>query len=241
MRRLSGQARGHTYHFGIHRKMHQRTTLEGEDRLARVAVLLVLAHRILYPLAGQRVLQFQRHDGDAVQAQRDVQRLLGARREVELAGQTQTVGGVAGFKLGIQLVRRLEVGGAQGSPVTLEAVPQRGERAVGVHPLAQVRENLLAGPVAVQRLELRPRLRLRFTDEGEHRSGKNGALAVEAVSGYRDVSVLQQVGFDDGFEGSFGGGIHWLDTETAIRSARNLDSAPDRRSTGWNVILGTAE
>ena len=113
MRRLSGQARGHTYHFGIHRKMHQRTTLEGEDRLARIAVLLVLAHRILYPLAGQRVLQFQRHDGDAVQAQRDVQRLLGARREVELAGQTQTVGGVAGFKLGIQLVRRLEIRGAQ--------------------------------------------------------------------------------------------------------------------------------
>ena len=110
VRRPAGQASGHAYRFGIHRKMHQRAALEQEDRLVRVAVLLVLAYRILHPLARERVLQFQRHDGNTVQAQRDVQRLLGgAWRKVELAGQPQTIGRVAGFKLGIQLVRRLEV------------------------------------------------------------------------------------------------------------------------------------
>ena len=49
--------------------MHQRATLEFEDRLARVAVLLVLPACILDPLARERVLQLQRSDRDAVQAQ----------------------------------------------------------------------------------------------------------------------------------------------------------------------------
>ena len=52
-----------------------------------VAVLLVLPARILDPLARERVLQLHRCHGNTVQAQRDIQRLLGAWREVELAGK----------------------------------------------------------------------------------------------------------------------------------------------------------
>ena len=71
----------------------------------------------------------------------------------------------------------------------------------GVHPLAQVAEDLLAGLVAVQRLQLGPLLRLGLADEGEHRLGKDRALAVEALAGDRHVAVLEEVRFDDGLEG----------------------------------------
>ena len=136
--------------------MDQRAPLELEERLARVAVLLVLAARVLDRLAGERVLQLQRRDRDAVQAQRDVERLLRARREVKLAGQPEAVRRVARLQLRVQLVRRLEEGHVQRPAVALEAVAQRRERAVRVHPLAEVAEDLLAGLVAVQRLQLVP-------------------------------------------------------------------------------------
>ncbi|EXI72980.1 MAG: hypothetical protein AW07_02912 [Candidatus Accumulibacter sp. SK-11] len=49
--------------------MHQRAALELENRLARVAVLLVLPACILDPLAGERIFQLHRGHGNAVQAQ----------------------------------------------------------------------------------------------------------------------------------------------------------------------------
>ena len=173
--------------------MHQRTALEFEDRIARVAVLLVLSASILDPLARQRILQLQSGHGNAVQAQREVQRLLGARREVELTGQSQPIRSIAGFEFRIQLVRRLEVRRMERSSITLEPVSQRRERAVGVHPLAQVAEDLLAGLVAVQRLQLAPLRRLGLADEGDDRVGEDRTLAVEAVAGNGNVAVLEQM------------------------------------------------
>ena len=80
----------------------------------------------------------------------------GAWREVKLAGQPQSVGGVARFKHRIQFVRGLEVRRAERSTVALEPMSQRGKRAVDVHPLAQIPEELLSGPVAVQGLQAWP-------------------------------------------------------------------------------------
>ena len=162
--------------------MHQRPPLELEDRLARIAVLHVLLARLFHRLAGERVLQLQRGDGDAVQAQGDIERLLRTRREVQLPGQPQAVRGVTRLQLRVQLVRRLEVGHVQRSPVALEAVAQCRQRAVGVHPLAQVAEDLLAGLLPVQRLQPGPLLWLGRADEGKYGLGKDRPLAVEAVA-----------------------------------------------------------
>ena len=191
VRRRARQPRGHQHRLGVHREVDQRAALELEDRLARVAVLLVLPARILHRLARERVLQLHRGDGDAVQAQRDVEGLLGARREVKLPGEPQAVRGVARLQLRVQLVRRLEERHVQRPPVALEAMAQRRERAVRVHPLAQVAEDLLAGLLPVQRLQLGPLLRLGLADEGEHRLGEDRALAVEALAGDRHVAVLR--------------------------------------------------
>src|SRR4051794_21084755 len=91
----------------------------------------------------------------------------------------------------------------QRAPVALEAVTERRKRAVLVHPLAQVAENLLASLAPVERFQLGPLLRLRLADEGEHRLGEDRTLAVEALARDRHVAVLEEVGFDDCLEGGF--------------------------------------
>ena len=127
----------------------------------------------------------------------------GAWREVKLAGQPQSVGGVARFKLRIQFVRGLEVRRAERSTVALEPMSQRGKRAVDVHPLAQIPGDLLSGPVAVQGLQPGALLRQGLADEGQDRLGEDCTAAVEAFVGTGNVSVLEQVRFDDGSKGGF--------------------------------------
>ena len=73
MGRSSGQTGCHQHRFGIGGEMDEGAPLECEDRVARVAVLLVLPARVLHGLAGQRVLQFDRGDRDTVEAQRHVE------------------------------------------------------------------------------------------------------------------------------------------------------------------------
>ena len=218
-KKARGRARqtgGHKHGLGVHGKVHQRAVLEFEDRLVRVAILPILPARILDPLARERVLQFHRSHRDAVQAQRHIEGFFRARRVMELPGQSQPIRGVAGFEFRIQLVRRLEVRRMERSPIALEPVSQRRERTVGIHPLAQVAEHLLAGLVSVQDLQLGPLLGLGLADEGQNRLGENRALAVEALAGDGNVSVLEQMRFDDGFEGGFGSALHGTGLEMRI-------------------------
>ena len=76
-------------------------------------------------MAGERVLQLQSGDRDTVEAEGDIERLLRARREVQLPSQPQAIRGVARLQLWIQLVRRFEESHMQPAPVALEAVAQR--------------------------------------------------------------------------------------------------------------------
>ena len=73
-----------------------------------------------------------------------------------------------------------------------------------VHPLAEVAEDLLSGLVTVQRLQFGPLLRLGLADEGEDCLGEDRTLAVKALAGNGNVSVLEQMRFNDGLEGGFG-------------------------------------
>jgi len=84
--------------------MHQGPPLELEDQLARVAVAFVLPTGIIHGLAGQRILQLDRSDGNTVQAEGDVERPLRTRGVVELPGQPQAVRRIACLQLGVELV-----------------------------------------------------------------------------------------------------------------------------------------
>ena len=206
--RTSGKPGGHYHRFGIDGEMHQRPLLERENRLVRIAVASVLVDGILDGLAGERVLQLDRGDRDAVEAQRDVERFLRRRGIAELAGDPDAVGRVGGLQLRVQPVRGLEERRPQRAAVALEAVAQGCERAVGVHPLAQIGQHLFAGLLSEERFQLRPFAGLRLADEVEHGLREDRALAVEARTGDRQIAVAQQVGFDDRLEGGFAGRLH---------------------------------
>src|SRR4030095_14627078 len=80
---------------------------------------------------------------------------------------------------------------------------QRCQRAVGVHPLAQVAEDLFAGLLPVQGLQPGPFLWLSRADEGKYGLGEDRPLAVEGVAVHGYVAVGQKLCFDDGLKGSF--------------------------------------
>src|SRR5688572_13497238 len=81
---------------------------------------------------------------------------------------------------------------------------QRGERAVRVHPLAEVSEDLLARPRPMQRFELRPLLGLRLLYEVENNGREDGARAIVSITRDRDVAVSDKVVLDNSLEGSLG-------------------------------------
>src|SRR5215212_8759763 len=62
----------------------------------------------------------------------------------------------------------------------------------------------------MQRLELRPFFRLRLTDEREHGVRKDRTLAIESLGGDADVTVSEEMRFDDSFERRLAGGFHEL-------------------------------
>jgi hypothetical protein len=171
--------------------MHERPAFELEDYLTRVAVEFILPPRMLNGLSGKRVLELQRGDRDAVQADRDIERLLGARREAKLTGQAQPIRGVALFELGVKLVCCFKEGNLEGAAVALEAMAQSCEGTVRIHPLAQVGKNLVARLVAVQRLELGPLLGLGPSDEFEDSVRENPAESIEVVAALRRVATCE--------------------------------------------------
>jgi hypothetical protein len=70
-----GELRGDVDQVRVHREVREAAAV-GEERLARVAVGLVLADRVLDVLAVERVLQLGGEDRDAVQEEHQVEALL---------------------------------------------------------------------------------------------------------------------------------------------------------------------
>ena len=135
---VAGEARSHQNRLGVHRKMHNCTPLEAENRYSWITIRPVLLAGILDVLSRHWILQLQGDDRDPVDAQRHIERLLRTRRIMKLARQPDAVGRVARVQLRIQPVRRLEERDVQSPAVALEPMPERRQGAVGVHPTAQI-------------------------------------------------------------------------------------------------------
>ena len=221
-----GRARqpgGHLHGFGIDGEMNQGAPLERKNRRLRVSVALILPVGILHSLPSEWILQLKGCDGNAVHAEHHIQGLFRTGQEVQLPGDADPVRRVAGLKLQVQFVSCLEVGDAQGAAIALEAVTQDCQSAPAIHPLAEVSKDLLARLLTKLIFQLGPFVWLGFTDEVERGSGEDGAVAVKAVIGNGDITVVQQVRLNDGLEGGFGGGVHGAVPSTnRARSMRSI-------------------
>ena len=93
----------------VDREMREAAAI-GKERLARVAVGLVLADRVLDFLAGQRVLQLGGEDRDAVEEQHEVEALLVPGAVAELADDGEEVAGMQPLRLFVEPAGRAEIG-----------------------------------------------------------------------------------------------------------------------------------
>ena len=104
----TGELGGHEHLVRIHGEVGEAACV-GEERLARIAVASVLPDGVFDVLAGERVLEFRREDGDAVQKEREIDALVALLAEVELANHREEVGRVQSLELLIETARRPEV------------------------------------------------------------------------------------------------------------------------------------
>ena len=77
----------------IHREVGEAARV-AEEWFARIPILLILADRVRDVLPRERVLEFGREDGDAVQEEGEVEALFALLAEVELTHNREQVGPV---------------------------------------------------------------------------------------------------------------------------------------------------
>ena len=157
-RRRPFEARRHEDFFVADREMHQRPARKAQQRLGvlafrlRVAVEAILVHGVLNAL-GEIGLQFDGRDGQAVEEENEVERILVRLRVVNLPHDAKTVGGVAGEDIGVHRQRRPELGERERLPEAddIDAMAQHVERSAIVELLAHAVEQR-----ALRRRAVRP-------------------------------------------------------------------------------------
>jgi hypothetical protein len=82
-------------------------------------------------------------------------------------------------------------------------MPERRERAMGIHPLAKIVDDLFARIVAVQCLELVPLFPLRRTDKVQHHLGEDRPFPVKAGAIESHITAGFQRLLDASLESSF--------------------------------------
>ncbi|MPN34827.1 hypothetical protein SDC9_182321 [bioreactor metagenome] len=191
IRLVAGKPRRHEDQVLIHSKMHQCPLLELEDQFARIAILLVLLLGILHRLAGKRIFQLRRHQRQTVQEQDQIE-APGMRFAIEkLPGYGQPVLFDQIQRLRIHPVVRRKHRHAQLLAVTLEALTQDLEHALGVQLLDQMIEHHLARLGAMNRVQALPRLGLRHRDELQHQHRVQRPQPVVTISG-RAFAVIDE-------------------------------------------------
>ena len=79
------QLGSHIYIVEVAGKVCENTLIKSECRFIRVAVILPLTHSVIHRLSGELILQFNRHNGDAVDSQHHIDCICVAFRIVPLA------------------------------------------------------------------------------------------------------------------------------------------------------------
>ena len=159
--------RGDVDQLGIDREVRE-TPAVGQQRLAGIAVGLVLPDRVLDGLAGERILELGREDRDAVQKQHHVEALLVPGAVADLAGDCEEVGGVQPPRLLVEPARRAEVREPERATHVLHAAPQDVEGTAAFDFQREALQEPLPDLRAVMLREPPPLLWLRRQKEVQH-------------------------------------------------------------------------
>ena len=222
---VPGETGGHPNDFRIDSKMSQGAAFEFKDGFVLVAIAPILVFGILSRLAGEGIFEFEGDQGNAVEAEGEIDnpvfcacdvggvRFFGGFAVLELASDADLVGLVVGFEVGVEAMGSFEGGDAEGATVAFEAMTQDLQATVGVEPFAEVGEDLGGGVVAVEFFQAFPFLGLGLLDKADRNFGEEGAIAVKFFGTEVGVAVIKQMGFDDLLEGCFGVDAHRVDLD----------------------------
>ena len=167
-RRCARQAGGEVDPIRIYGKVRQAAP-EGEERLFGVARGAVLVNGVLHRLAGERVLQLGRKEGQAVQKDRQVQAVLVLLAVLKLAHYRKLITFVQKLRIGVEASGRAEIGQMELAAQIFEAIAQHIQRAAAGNFLGQPGQEMRRGIFARQALlQLLPLLWLGDVDEIQH-------------------------------------------------------------------------
>ena len=197
----AAQPRRHLHLVRIGGEVDQGARLEAEERRARVAVLLVLAHCVSPVLTCAGILQLAACDRQPVHREQDVQRVVLARMTEYLPRDRELVLGVKRQDLLVEAVRRLEIRETEGLAIELEAVAQDVQRTLEVELFDQRASNQGLQPGPMQRAHRPPEVRLSRFEEVEHAGRKEGTLHIPLGVGAHLPASVEQHRFDVGLEG----------------------------------------
>lgn len=223
--------RGHIDQLGVDGEVRETPAI-GEQRLAGVAVGLVLPDRVLDGPAGERVLELNREDRETVQEQHHVEALLIPGAVPDLADDREEVGGVQPPCFLVEPARRTEVREPERTAHVLHAVPQDIEDATALdfegkalqEPRPDLRAVMLREPLPLLRLRCQHEVQDVIRQETERAVVVLGAALVVAAGthsrvmlGWRFIgdaapgrvrtfvrTMPQQSRFDGVFKGAFG-------------------------------------
>src|SRR5713101_1557248 len=176
----------------IHREVRQAAAV-GEERLARVAVGLVLADRVLDVLPVERVLQLGGEDRDAVEEEHEVEAVLVLRAIADLAYHGEEVRRVQPPCLLVEPASWTEVGELELAARVLDAVPQHVERAAPLDLGGNALQELLLHRRAVVLLELLPLPGLRGENEVHHVARQEAERAVVLLGAALAVATRRRL------------------------------------------------
>lgn len=180
VRRGPGEARRHPDLVLIHREVQQSPLIVMQERGAdRFPVALILLDRVLVGAAGSGTLQLHRHDGNAVDEHDDVDLVSALHLVNDLTDGGHPVPRVEAKRVRSREAVRSEPADPDVNARShLEAVPQRGERALLPQLLAKTLEHVLPHPGAVMVLEQTPSVGLRVLDVADDVIRNQGQLLV---------------------------------------------------------------
>ena len=174
-RLLFGQPRGHPHFVGVGGKVDQCAFLEIEQRRTRVAVALVLAHRMAPGLVRAGVLQLDGGHRQAVDCQHHVGGGVVARVARHLPRHGELVACIQRQNIGRQRVRRSEIRQPKQLAVKLKTVAQHMQAALDVQLFDQRIQQHRLQECPVLHHHLGPQPGLGGFDKGEHPGREQGA------------------------------------------------------------------
>ena len=151
--------------------MDEGTLFEEEDLFAGVAIGLVLMFGVLHRLRCELILELGGGDGDAADAENEIERLMMPGAVMKLAGNGEAVGVVILFRVGIHSVGGTEESESEILAEEIDSVTEDIERAAGIHGAAGFFEEDGIGGFAVIVRDDLPLGGLCFTDEGKDTVG----------------------------------------------------------------------